>query len=75
MKWLRHPVKTMKEKAMDVMLKRFLGKAIRHGLTALGGAGLAVSDNEVELLASAAAFVVGLALSYVRDRVEKKATA
>lgn len=49
-------------------MNAFLGSIIRHGLTAAGGAGFAVSDDLVMQVANAIIFLIGLGASLYKSR-------
>lgn len=52
-------------------MKEALGSLIRHALTAIGGAGLVVTDDLVTQVASALSVLAGLVLSVYKARKDK----
>ena len=54
------------------MNKQIIASLFRHLLTAAGGAGL-FSDSEIEVLASGACILIGLAWSYLEKRQAQEA--
>lgn len=57
-----------KKKMESIVIRRVLALLVRHALTAIGGATLAVSDNEVEAIVGALITLGGIAHSIYEKR-------
>ncbi len=72
----------LKKLLFNVLLKRgasaveeVIGKTVRHGMTTMGGALMAdglADANDVTLLTGGAIALVGIAISYIRIKVQGK---
>ena len=62
------PAKAIKNGTEKLVIKKVITSLVRHGLTAIGGAGVAMSDNEVETIVSALMLLAGLAHSIYEKR-------
>jgi hypothetical protein len=64
------PTRAAKKKVERFAMKKILAALLRHALTAIGGAGFVVSDNEMETVVSAIMVIVGLAHSIYEKRTQ-----
>jgi hypothetical protein len=64
------PTRAAKKRVETFAMNKILGALIRHALTAIGGAGLVVGDNEVETLVSALMVIAGLVHSIYEKRTQ-----
>jgi hypothetical protein len=66
------PVKQVKNKVKEKVMNKVIASLLRHALTFGGGAGLTVSDNELELIAAGLATVIGTVWSVIKANRESK---
>jgi hypothetical protein len=66
---VRIPIRKAKEKVMVTMIAKFL----RYGVTAVGGATVAVSDDQYTQAAGAVAALVSFGLSVYKDMRDARA--
>lgn len=62
------PTRAAAQKVERYAMNRILAALIRHGLTAIGGAGFVASDTEVEQIVTAAMTLIGFAWSIYEKR-------
>jgi hypothetical protein len=64
------PTRAAKEKVERFAMKKILAALLRHALTAIGGAGFVVSDNEMETVVSAIMVIAGFVHSIYEKRTQ-----